>query len=66
MSDETVRLMMVLKINSLSRGYSGIRLKVINALIDLVNAQFTHVCHRRLEWSASGDLAPLAHMVRYC
>ncbi|WP_425234040.1 aromatic amino acid lyase, partial [Vibrio cholerae] len=33
MSDETVRLMMLLKINSLSRGYSGIRLEVIQALI---------------------------------
>ncbi|MCW0469119.1 aromatic amino acid lyase [Vibrio chagasii] len=58
MSDETVRLMMVLKINSLSRGYSGIRLKVINALIDLVNARrFTLVCHKRLS-RCIHDLAP--------
>lgn len=34
MSDETVRLMMLLKINSLARGYSGIRLEVIQALIE--------------------------------
>ncbi|GAK83785.1 urocanate hydratase [Vibrio ponticus] len=39
MSDETVRLMMVLKINSLARGFSGIRLSVIQALVELVNAQ---------------------------
>lgn len=39
MSDETVRLMMLLKINSLARGYSGIRLEVIQALIELVNNQ---------------------------
>lgn len=39
MADETVRLMMVLKINSLARGFSGIRLKVINMLIELVNAE---------------------------
>ncbi len=39
MSDETVRLMMLLKINSLARGYSGIRLEGIQALIELVNNQ---------------------------
>ncbi|OEF94130.1 histidine ammonia-lyase [Vibrio splendidus] len=62
MSDETVRLMMVLKINSLSRGYSGIRLKVINALIDLVNAQVYPCVPQKGSVGASGDLAPLAHM----
>ncbi len=39
MEDATVRLMMVLKINSLSRGFSGIRLQVIQALLTLLNAQ---------------------------
>lgn len=39
MSDETVRLMMVLKINSLARGFSGIRLKVLEALMALVNSE---------------------------
>ena len=39
MDDATVRLMMVLKINSLSRGFSGIRLEVIQALITLLNAE---------------------------
>lgn len=38
LDDEIVRLMMVLKINSLARGFSGIRLSVIQALIGLVNA----------------------------
>lgn len=37
MADHTVRLMMALKINSLARGYSGIRPDVVNALITLVN-----------------------------
>ncbi|MEZ8106878.1 histidine ammonia-lyase [Vibrio cortegadensis] len=62
MSDETVRLMMVLKINSLSRGYSGIRLKVINALIELVNSQVYPCVPQKGSVGASGDLAPLAHM----
>ena len=39
MDANTVRLLMVLKINSLARGYSGIRLSVIQNLIALVNAQ---------------------------
>ncbi|MCV3305670.1 aromatic amino acid lyase, partial [Leclercia adecarboxylata] len=38
LDDNIVRLMMVLKINSLARGFSGIRLSVIQALIALVNA----------------------------
>ncbi len=62
MDDETVRLMMVLKINSLSRGYSGIRLSVIQALIDLVNAQVYPCVPKKGSVGASGDLAPLAHM----
>lgn len=62
MSDETVRLMMVLKINSLSRGYSGIRLSVIHALIELVNSQVYPCVPQKGSVGASGDLAPLAHM----
>ncbi len=62
MSDETVRLMMVLKINSLAKGYSGIRLSVIEALIELVNAQVYPCVPQKGSVGASGDLAPLAHM----
>ncbi|GAB2661513.1 histidine ammonia-lyase [Vibrio panuliri] len=62
MADETVRLMMVLKINSLARGYSGIRLAVIQALIELVNAQVYPCVPQKGSVGASGDLAPLAHM----
>ncbi|KIU34091.1 hypothetical protein SR38_08325, partial [Atlantibacter hermannii] len=39
LDDALVRLIMVLKINSLARGYSGIRLEVIQALQALVNAE---------------------------
>ncbi|WCE29356.1 histidine ammonia-lyase [Vibrio sp. SCSIO 43137] len=62
MADETVRLMMVLKINSLSRGFSGIRLEVIQALMDLVNSQVYPCVPQKGSVGASGDLAPLAHM----
>jgi histidine ammonia-lyase len=62
MRDSTVRLMMVLKINSLARGYSGIRLEVIEALIQLVNAEVYPCIPQKGSVGASGDLAPLAHM----
>ena len=62
MSESTVRLMMVLKINSLARGYSGIRLKVIEALVQLVNSDVYPAIPKKGSVGASGDLAPLAHM----
>ncbi|WP_088329433.1 histidine ammonia-lyase [Lacimicrobium sp. SS2-24] len=62
MDDSTVRLMMLLKINSLSRGYSGIRLQVIENLIALLNAGVYPCVPKKGSVGASGDLAPLAHM----
>ena len=62
LDDEIVRLMMVLKINSLARGFSGIRLSVIQALIGLVNAGVYPWIPAKGSVGASGDLAPLAHM----
>ncbi|EAQ32607.1 histidine ammonia-lyase [Idiomarina baltica] len=63
MDDEVVRLMLLLKINSLARGFSGIRLKVINALTALLNHQVYPCIPSKGSVGASGDLAPLAHMV---
>lgn len=63
MDDSTVRLMLVLKINSLARGFSGIRLEVIQALIKLVNAEVYPCIPKKGSVGASGDLAPLAHLV---
>ncbi len=62
MSPATVRLLMVLKINSLARGFSGIREEVIEALIRLVNAGVSPCIPEKGSVGASGDLAPLAHM----
>ncbi|TGA68040.1 histidine ammonia-lyase [Aliivibrio fischeri] len=62
MDDATVRLMIVLKINSLARGYSGIRPLVIDALIQLVNSEVYPCIPKKGSVGASGDLAPLAHM----
>lgn len=63
MDDSTVRLLLVLKINSLARGFSGIRLSVIQALINLVNAEVYPCIPKKGSVGASGDLAPLSHMV---
>ncbi|WP_198674499.1 histidine ammonia-lyase [Idiomarina tyrosinivorans] len=63
MSDDVVRLMLLLKINSLSRGYSGVRLKVIKALLTLLNQQVYPCVPAKGSVGASGDLAPLAHLV---
>lgn len=62
MLESTVRLMMVLKVNSLARGFSGIRLSVINALIKLLNSDVYPAIPQKGSVGASGDLAPLAHM----
>ena len=61
-SDNSVRLMMILKINSLALGYSGIRLCVLEALIKLINAKVYPCVPEKGSVGASGDLAPLAHM----
>lgn len=62
LSDAMVRLIMLLKINSLARGFSGIRRKVIEALIALVNAEVYPHIPLKGSVGASGDLAPLAHL----
>jgi histidine ammonia-lyase len=59
---DIVSLMMFLKINNLSTGYSGCSLEVINKLIELLNKRIYPIVPRRGSVGASGDLAPLAHM----
>ncbi|MHA2226105.1 MAG: histidine ammonia-lyase [Candidatus Hodarchaeales archaeon] len=61
-SQEIVRGMMVLEINKFARGHSGIRLKVVTLLSDLLNNQISPVVPSRGSLGASGDLAPLAHL----
>ncbi|HMT93342.1 histidine ammonia-lyase [uncultured Thiothrix sp.] len=62
MEEATVRLMIVLKINSLARGFSGIRYAVIESLMQLLNKQVYPCVPQKGSVGASGDLAPLAHM----
>jgi histidine ammonia-lyase len=56
-----VRLILLLKIDSLARGYSGVRLQLIETLIDFFNHQIYPCIPAQGSVGASGDLAPLAH-----
>ncbi|MDH1263130.1 histidine ammonia-lyase [Pseudomonas sp. GD03944] len=62
LDDAMVRLIMLLKVNSLARGFSGIRRVVIDALLALINAEVYPHIPLKGSVGASGDLAPLAHM----
>lgn len=62
LDDQVVALLMLLKINSLSQGFSGIRLTVIELLIDMFNLGIYPCIPAKGSVGASGDLAPLAHM----
>lgn len=62
LSDRAVRLILTLKINSLARGYSGVHIETIQALIALYNARVYPCIPSQGSVGASGDLAPLAHM----
>ncbi|MDA8386758.1 MAG: aromatic amino acid lyase, partial [Actinomycetota bacterium] len=57
-----VRLMILLKVASLARGYSGITPAVVDALLALLNQGAIPVIPSKGSVGASGDLAPLAHM----
>jgi histidine ammonia-lyase len=60
--DRTVRLIMLLKLASLARGYSGVRREVIEILVQCLNRGVIPCIPEQGSVGASGDLAPLAHM----
>lgn len=59
---EIVRLMLALKIKSLSYGYSGVRAETVQRLADMFNNRVYPVVFKQGSLGASGDLAPLANM----
>lgn len=61
--EEIVRGIMLLRANALSKGFSGIRLSTLNTLVDMLNKGVHPVIPEKGSLGASGDLAPLAHMV---
>lgn len=63
LDEEIVRGIMLLRANALAKGYSGIRLSTLNTLIDMLNRGIHPVIPEKGSLGASGDLAPLSHMV---
>ncbi len=61
-SPEIVRIMLFLKIQSLSYGHSGTQLQTVQRLVDMFNMDIIPVVYQQGSLGASGDLAPLAHM----
>ena len=59
---EIVKLIIFLKIQSLSYGYSGVQVITVQRLIDMFNANILPVIYSQGSLGASGDLSPLAHM----
>ena len=59
---EIVKLMLLLKIKSLSYGYSGVRVETVMRLADMFNEGVIPVVYQQGSLGASGDLAPLANM----
>ena len=62
LDDDTVRLIMLMKVIALAEGFSGVRLELVEALCALINANIYPRVPSRGSVGASGDLAPLAHM----
>lgn len=60
---EVVRGIILLRINNLAKGYSGARLETIQTMIDMLNKRVHPIVPQKGSLGASGDLAPLSHMV---
>lgn len=59
---EAVRAMMLLRANSLAKGFSGVRPEVVELLLEMLNAGIHPVVPAKGSVGASGDLIPLAHV----
>lgn len=60
--NDIVKIMLLLKIQSLSYGFSGCQLDTVNRLIDFFNNEIYPVVYMQGSLGASGDLVPLAHL----
>ncbi len=58
----TTRAIMLIRANTLAKGYSGIRLETLESLLTMLNAGVYPIIPEKGSLGASGDLAPLAHM----
>ena len=60
--DEIVKIMLLLKVQSLSYGHSGVQLETVERLIEMFNKNILPIIFQQGSLGASGDLAPLAHL----
>ena len=60
--NDIVKMMMLVKVQSLSYGYSGCKLDTVQRLVDFFNNDIYPVVYMQGSLGASGDLVPLAHM----
>ncbi len=60
---DVVRAVMLLRLNALSRGFSGVRLSTLETLAEMLNKGVHPIIPEKGSLGASGDLAPLSHMV---
>ena len=60
--NDIVKIMMLLKIQSLSYGYSGCKLDTVQRLVQFFNNDIYPIVYKQGSLGASGDLVPLAHM----
>ncbi len=62
LTDDVVRLVMLMKVIALAEGFSGVRTELVDALCALINREVYPRIPSRGSVGASGDLAPLAHL----
>jgi histidine ammonia-lyase len=62
MDPNSVLMMMIVRANSLAKGFSGARLELIQLLVEMINNRIVPIVPRIGSLGASGDLAPLSHM----
>ena len=60
--DEVVRAAMLVRANTLAKGYSGVRVEIIQTLLDMLNADVVPVVPSQGSLGSSGDLCPLSHL----
>jgi histidine ammonia-lyase len=66
LEEDVVRGMMMIRANTLAKGYSGVRLPIAQILVDMVNAGVHPVVYEKGSVGTSGDLSPMSQMAEVC
>ncbi len=61
-SETVVRAAMVVRANTLAKGYSGVRIEIVQTILDLLNRMVTPIVPEQGSLGSSGDLCPLSHL----